>query len=297
MKKERVDVEPGRIIPGMASRHKTAFVIFTDLDGTLLDARDYSFDDAREGLDAVLRRGIPCILCSSKTRAEMEEIRKRMGISDPFISENGGGIFIPPGNFPADIQNTFPPIENNFFVIRLGANYVHLRTAIKELRSEGFDVNGFGDMSPEQIACLTGLSEDSAQLAAQREFDEPFIFRGNDTDRERLIMRVQSKGLNIVQGGNFFHIMGGSDKGRAISILSDLYRKKNRGTITIGLGDAENDLPMLREVNIPIIVQKPDGQYDTILAREKFYKADGIGPKGWNKAILEMMECSGDISF
>ena len=65
-------------------------VIFTDLDGTLLDADTFSFDPAEPALRLIRARSIPLILSSSKTRAEIEVYRKRLDNSHPFISENGG---------------------------------------------------------------------------------------------------------------------------------------------------------------------------------------------------------------
>jgi mannosyl-3-phosphoglycerate phosphatase len=66
-------------------------LIFTDLDGTLLDS-SYSFNDALPALDLIRERAIPLIICSSKTRAEIEHYRKRLDNRHPFISENGGGF-------------------------------------------------------------------------------------------------------------------------------------------------------------------------------------------------------------
>ncbi len=69
-------------------------VIFSDLDGTLLDAVRYSFNDALPALSLIQAHGVPLVLCSSKTRAEIEACRQRMHNFHPFITENGGGIFI-----------------------------------------------------------------------------------------------------------------------------------------------------------------------------------------------------------
>ena len=79
-------------------------VIFTDLDGTLLDAADYSYAEAQPALGQVAESGTPLVLCSSKTRAELEVYRKRLANAHPFISENGGGIFIPIGYFSVSID-------------------------------------------------------------------------------------------------------------------------------------------------------------------------------------------------
>ena len=48
------------------------YLVFTDLDGTLLDHRIYSFEDALPALDFCRKTHVPVILISSKTRAEMD---------------------------------------------------------------------------------------------------------------------------------------------------------------------------------------------------------------------------------
>ncbi|MDK2782156.1 MAG: mannosyl-3-phosphoglycerate phosphatase, partial [Archaeoglobi archaeon] len=73
-------------------------VIFTDLDGTLLD-ENYSFEDAEDVLEEIKRRSIPLIFCSAKTRAEQEYFQRLMGISDPFIVEDGSAIYVQKGYF------------------------------------------------------------------------------------------------------------------------------------------------------------------------------------------------------
>ncbi|MDO8862561.1 HAD hydrolase family protein [Haliea sp. E1-2-M8] len=74
-------------------------LVFSDLDGSLLDHRDYSFRAALPGLEALREREIPLIFCSSKTRAEIEPLRARLDNRDPFIVENGAAVFIPRGSF------------------------------------------------------------------------------------------------------------------------------------------------------------------------------------------------------
>ena len=47
-------------------------IVFTDLDGTLLHPRTYSFEAAMPALKLIKEKDVPLILCSSKTRAEIE---------------------------------------------------------------------------------------------------------------------------------------------------------------------------------------------------------------------------------
>ncbi|RMG01121.1 MAG: mannosyl-3-phosphoglycerate phosphatase, partial [Nitrospirae bacterium] len=97
-------------------------IIFTDLDGTLLRADDYSFSEAKEALSLIKRRGIPLVIVSSKTRAEIEVYREKLGNTHPFVSENGGGVFIPLGYF----ENTDGEMVDQYRLIRLGRRYEEL---------------------------------------------------------------------------------------------------------------------------------------------------------------------------
>jgi mannosyl-3-phosphoglycerate phosphatase len=74
-------------------------VIFTDLDGCLLDRETYSFEPAQAALRLIREKEIPLILVSSKTRVEIEEYRRRLKNGHPIVSENGGAVFIPKDYF------------------------------------------------------------------------------------------------------------------------------------------------------------------------------------------------------
>ncbi len=274
-------------------------IIFTDLDGTLLDS-DYLFREALPALELIKNNSVPLVLCSSKTKMEIEHIRKKMINSHPFISENGGGIFIPKGyfqfqitNLPAGRQGFKLQIteDEQYSVIKLGADYTELRNELAGLRYEGYNTRGFGDMSIREVSELTGLKHSDAKRAKERDFDEPFVFNGNSKAIAGLKRRIRAKGFNYTQG-ELFHIMGNSDKGRAVNILKRLYAKQYRKIVTIALGDSPNDIEMLQNVDYPVAVQKKDGSYNRELVRKVngCIKADGIGPEGWSRAVIELLE-------
>jgi mannosyl-3-phosphoglycerate phosphatase len=321
---------------------KKKLVIFTDLDGTLLDS-GYSFKKAVPALRLVQKSDTPLILCSSKTRVEVELYRKRLGNRHPFISENGGGIFIPKNYFKFRIQD-FKPARSlarslasgqsngprseatglgakqrasgrsngprfgsagrqarfkiqdfkTYRLIKIGTSYPELRVALEELRSEGFDIQGFGDMSVHEVASLTGLKTAEARMAKQRDFDEPFVFKGTVKSLMKLKRRIISKGFRYTEG-EFLHITGDNDKGRAVRIIKTFMEVKYHGIITAALGDSPNDLEMLREADYPVVIKKAEGKYDTKIIRhlgktKKLIRAEGIGPEGWNDAVSRLLD-------
>lgn len=266
------------------------FIIFTDLDGTLLDYSTYSFEKARPALELIRQHAIPLILCSSKTRTEIEYYREKLTNSHPFVSENGGGIFIPKKYFDFPLPVASYPVEEeaDYDVLRLGARYSDLRNAVGELQREGFEITGFGDMTAKDLAGITNMNIDEAAMAKERDFDEPFIYKGLSHGLPRLLRSIKQKGFNFTQG-RFFHILGSSDKGIAVSILIDIYKRKYGDIKTIALGDSPNDISMLERVDFPVLVQKQNGMYDPQIDMPKLIRADGIGPDGWNGALIEFL--------
>ncbi len=81
-----------------------SLIVFGDLDSSLFDAETYSWEVAQEALHALRIRNIPLIPVSSKTRAEIEPLRFRLGLRHPFVTENGGGLFIPKGYYDFPVE-------------------------------------------------------------------------------------------------------------------------------------------------------------------------------------------------
>jgi len=262
-------------------------VIFTDLDGTLLDAGTYSFAAAAEALGVVERLGIPLVFCTSKTRAEILYWRERTGNSHPFISENGGGVFMPAGYFGFDVPGATP--SDGYMVLNLGTPYQRLREALSSLRAKGFGIRGFGDMSADEVAKLTGLDIPQAQLAKKREYDEPFVHNGAVGDVSLLLVAIERLGLRHTKG-RLMHILGESDKGRAVRFLCGLYEKQYGRVVTAAVGDSPNDAPMLASVDYPFLVKKPGVGHDPDIDVPGATRLEGTGPQGWAEAVDVLVE-------
>ncbi len=260
-------------------------VIFTDLDGTLLHPDTYSFEAALPALEIIKNRGIPLVFCSSKTRAELEWLSRRLRNRHPFISENGGGIFIPVGYFMIPVDGE---IQADCIVVRLGLPYATIRKEFSEIRAcLRSPVTGFGDMDIDAIAAATGLSRYEAALARRRDFSEPFLF-SEEGAAIAFLRAAEARGLYWTRG-RLHCLMGAHDKGKAARMLIQWYEKEHGKIVSMGLGDAFNDLPLLQEMDERVLVQKHDGTYDPDVVLPGLRKAPGIGPAGWNSAVLEFL--------
>jgi mannosyl-3-phosphoglycerate phosphatase family protein len=262
-------------------------VIFSDLDGTLLDHETYAFDAARPALEHVDRAAVPLVLCTSKTRAEIEPIRTSLRNRHPFISENGGAVFIPSGYFSFDIDGA--TLHDEYLTIEIGDPYPDLVAALaRASHSSGVPVRGFSEMTDGEVAAVTGLTPDQARLARRREYDEPF--RVIDSERTRhLLDAIEREGKRWTSGGRFFHIMGGSDKAVAVRLLAALYRRSFSAIITVGLGDAPNDAGFLAEVDVPIVIASARAaELRALVPHSRL--AERPGPAGWNHEVLALLD-------
>lgn len=259
-------------------------VIFTDLDGTLLD-RSYSFESALPVIRRIKDESIPLVLVTSKAKGEVERLRERLGIKDPFITENGGGVFIPEDAFPFPVNGED---AGNLKMIRLGTSYEEIKSALREIREKtGFKITGFADLTPEEITERTGLPLIDARSSKVRDFDEPFFLESGSLEQVRLL--AEERGLTVT-AARVLHLTGKNDKGKAVETLMKFYRALYGKAVSIGVGDAGNDIPLLKCVDYPVLVMKEDGSYEPVDGIPSLIMANGAGPVGWAKAITGILD-------
>jgi mannosyl-3-phosphoglycerate phosphatase len=261
-------------------------VVFTDLDGTLLDAHTYSTQAAIPGIKELKQRRIPWVLVTSKTRAEVEFWREKLEHQHPFIVENGGAAFVPQGYFPTPMPGArrLGPYE----VIEWGSAYDALVADLGTCSaSSRCRVWGFHDMTPREVAAACDFPLQQAVLAKQRGYDEPFLVRDPERAR-RLVRAIEERGRRWTKGGRFWHILGTNDKAVAVGAISALFEQHYGPVRTIGLGDGMNDSSFLNAVTIPVLIRS--GQTQKVKAAvPRGIIASRFGPEGWNDAILTLL--------
>lgn len=267
-----------------------AVVVFSDLDGCLLDSEDYDHTLALPALRALAGADWALMACSGKSQAELDVLVELLDLRHPFIVENGGAIVFPRGVFEDGVPGA--RCVGNRQILGLGAPRPALIAALRESAAEAqVRVRGFADMDVGELVRASGLSPAVARLALQREYDEPFLV-DQPQDLTRLAAAVARRGLTLRNGGRFWHVMGGCDKGLAVRTLRALYRRSGVDPCAIGIGDAETDIALLQAVDRRVLMPRRDGDVEPALlaAFPEAECAPQAGPRGWNLAMLALLD-------
>ncbi len=264
------------------------FIIFSDIDGTLIDSVTHSYEAALPALRKSQGKNIPIILCSSKSRKEIEIYQRELDIRHPIIAENGGGVFIPKDYF--NFEYSFSHEVEGYFLISLGSPYQELIAVFKRVQKQvGGKIRGLFEMNPEEIVQRTGKSLKLAKLSLERDFGLPFVFTEKTPELEKKVLRlITDAGCHCMIGTKFYHIMGENDKGKGVQVLTELFRKKFGRLQTVGIGDGLIDESLLKAVDLPFLVKRFDDTFAP-LDFPGLKKIGKIGPEGWNEAIGELI--------
>lgn len=263
-------------------RGRNALLIFTDLDGTLLDHHTYRFDAAQLALEVLERLKIPWIPNTSKTFAELQPLRTQLDHSGPFVVENGAAIYIPLEHPLARFASADE--SGGYAVHRFGKLRSELLAVLEPLRSR-YRFTGFSELSPASLAQLTGLSRVQAQQALQRDYSEPLHWRDTETALVDMRSELAESKVQLLRGGRFVHLMGKHDKADALRWLGGQMDE----VITVALGDGENDIAMLSAADIPVVIRSPVHPPIQLPDRADTLVTEGLGPVGWSEAVLKIL--------
>lgn len=259
----------------------SGWMIFTDLDGTLLDHHDYSFAQALPALEKIRQLQIPLVINSSKTYAEIKDIRTQMHNDWAFAVENGAAVFLPTGRVSRD--------DSNMEQVILGTPHADILKIIHHLRERsGYFFKGFSDYSAEELAVETGLTEIQATRAKQRLASEPLKWQDSQEKLALFKQALEATGLQLIQGGRFLHVMGHNDKSSAMAWLLNKFREQQK-ILTIALGDSQNDLKMLEQADFAAVIRKVDGSHLQLdKSPDRVIYSQHPAPLGWQEVMDQL---------
>ena len=266
-------------------------IVVTDLEGTLLDLEDNSYTAAMPALNRLRLHQVPWVINSNRTLAELSALRERLLNPYPLVVENGSGIVLPKG-----FEGTFfarPDGEyqecGDFFLKPMGL----LRDQVLERLEpayQQFKFTGFGRMNPADLAGIANVSEEVARNALDRHFNEPIVWRDSEEAFAEFQQWAEESDLHVKRGYRFMRVSGKADKGASMAWLLNCFTAPQEGFRVVALGDGATDIPMLEAADIAVIIRSP--RHSPVVARgkERTVVTDEYGSKGWNTAILDILD-------
>ena len=258
----------------MNANHKV--LIFTDLDGSLLDRDTFKFDKISKYIKDLISDGTIIIPNSSKTKKEIENFNIALDENLPFIVENGAAIYnlnLIHSSFPEKISlsreiNEIIEIFDN----KIPSKYKSKCKFIKDLKI---------DKQSE----IFGLPKDKVKLAINREYTIPLIFEGSKIQKTDLFKSVNNVGLSLQEGGRVINLCDKISKSKAMKNVVKIFKKISKEElVTIGVGDNFNDLEMLKNSDIPCLVFNDKFTMEKINI-DNCLVSKKPAPEGWEEVV------------
>ena len=265
-------------------KNNSKYWIVTDLDGTLMD-HNYDISPAMETLKMLAEISIPVIPCTSKTASEVRYFRDENGLSDPYIVENGAAVY------GKDIDSS------SEWELILGKSYKELRSILTIIsRKISYNLIPLNELNYNQIYELTGLSEKGITRALDRHWSVPFLNPPCEIF-EKLKLICASYNVHVFKGNRMSHLLSSeSHKGQAVNRLK-VYLQ-NKDVKIIGLGDSQNDLPLLEYADISIVIPSENGPSKYLqngIKNGSFMLANAPHAEGWSNSVEDVIKSLSDL--
>ena len=262
-------------------KQKKQIIIFTDLDGSLLDKDTFEFNEIEDYFRELISKGIKIIPNSSKTEAELLDFNEQNNLDLSFIAENGSSI-----HGLNKIHQNLPD------KIILSRTINEIRNIYEENTNLDFKnkITHILELEREKQQKILGLPLNKIKLAIKRDHSIPIKFNGTESEKNEFTKILKNSGLTIQTGGRIMNVCDNVNKSKAMSRALQLIRKQlDDEIITIGVGDNENDIEMIKQTDYPCLVKNEN--FDSSLINiDNLIKSDEPSPKGWSDVIKTALQ-------
>ena len=260
-------------------KKKLTIIIFTDLDGSLLHRDTFKFDSIKDYLKGLLDKGIIVIPNSSKTEKEIEKFNEELGVEIPYISENGSAI-----HGLNLINQNFP---NEIILSRKKEELLKIfnEKTPEKLLNKCVQISKLSKKEQEKIF---GQKDDKLKDALQRKYTLPFLFNGNNSEKNKLLKILSSNSLTLQEGGRVLNLCDNINKIKSMNRVIKILKKTEDKIKTIAVGDNYNDLEMLKNSDLPCLVFNDQFKLDKINIDNLIF-SNKPSPEGWADVIKKAL--------
>ena len=270
-------------------------VVFLGIDAFLTE-RGKPLFRIEEFLAELDERGILCVWLSERSRAQLDEPRRRLGHDAPFIAESGSGAYLPEDYFHLKAPRTRR--LGRFLCIPVAEPQPAAQEALETLSEDtGISVVRLRTLTPRELVQNTGLPLREAELCRMRDFSELFFFAGaSDADIEKFRSEAAGRSLAVRRQAAFWSLAAGASEATAIREVSSLYDRALRShTRRVGITASPNAkwlveacdrVVELRSGNSEAVPEAPPGG--------KMHQFQLTSPSLWSQVIAAIPSASGN---
>ena len=255
-------------------------LIFTDLDGSLLDHNNFEFKEIRDFILKCIKNGIKIIPNTSKTRIEIQVFINQLGQNLPFIVENGAAIH--------NLDLIHPKVKLNDNQLVFSRPLSEIVYQFKKNIPTDFQKRCvfLKDMTLIEQMKILGLNKKYLPLALNRDYSMPLVFDGSKEIVDEFTRHLKKIGMKLHEGGRVYNISDDCSKGKAMKTLIEMLKSELKcKTHTIVVGDSPNDISMLNACDQPCVIPLPNKKNLSYLKDQKIIRATQTAPKGWEEVV------------
>jgi predicted mannosyl-3-phosphoglycerate phosphatase (HAD superfamily) len=253
------------------------------------------FDDFIAALE---HAAIPIVLVTTRTRLLIDDPRRKLGHTHPFIAEGGCGVYLPEGYFHLRPPKTLR--LGRFTCLPVAEPLPAAAEALEELSAEtGVSVVPLRSLSPRELVQNTGLPAPQADLMRHRDFDEIFFFAGATEDEvKRFVLESEERHWQLRQQGALWSLAVGASLKQCVRELSKLYARALRSQPKlVGIARESDGSELLAACDRGFVLVGHDGSDDDSTSkRERLparFREIPLGPVEPWEQILEAVSGKG----
>jgi len=266
---------------------KEPLIIFSALENVLVNPRSFQWEDARDILNRAYLKGIPWVVWSRWPVQEVIYFRGQLGLTDPFIAESGGVLYIPFGYFDVEVN----AIEREGHeVIENGLSVEHLREFVEEFRRVNRLPIRFADeFSVQEFSEIAGIPLHLAGFYQNTRYSltfymDPYV---SDNWAEELKTQASKREILIRKEDSIYTAIGRNDESALIVKLKKLF-ETSLGTVpeVIAIGATPLDMPCLKNAD-RVFVFKNRGMSVANMSVENGVVTviDSANPERWEEIV------------
>ncbi|WP_374285787.1 HAD family hydrolase [Lactococcus sp.] len=232
--------------------------IFTDLDGTLLDARG---NLPEQNVWAIYYSQLPVSLVSARSPLEMLPLIEQLNVSGPQIAYNGNLTF-------QKNEYGIEVLDQHTIACETVTNIIDLiSTEFPQVSLSWYSLSHWYAAKQDKgifiQKSLTHLTPTFKPFNGQSEIYKIMMMVFDPAQMEEIkgrLAELNLPGISIKQSGAWYLEVTSDHYSKSDAISTILKTSDIQNDEVAAIGDGENDIPMLQMVGLPIVVENANQQ-------------------------------------